>query len=459
MRGNSVRKQILGSVIAIASLIGGMVAPAYGVQPSRSSQTQKGAEANLIQTMQSKGTLEPAQAPTMAAGLIVRLANNSSGEKLNSEAGVEALIEKRIATVEGQSNLTLGTVESSDKIVGRTFAVTLEESIPLEDLSGLLRNVRGVRGIAKVEPDVIFTLDRAPLGSPISNSRQTQAAWGLDRIDQKALPLSGNYDYDSDGKGVLVYVLDTGVRASHADFEGRVLPGRDFVLDGNAADTDCQGHGTHVAGTVAGKLYGVAKKATIVPVRVLDCGGEGQSSWILDALEWIEEDVARHGKPSVVNMSLGAFEFQDSYTLAELTIERLVASGVPVVVASGNGIYVESIGQNLGVNACYVTPARVPGAITVNASNRDDRDAMFSNYGECTDIYAPGVGITSAGIGSDNSSVAYDGTSMAAPHVAGVIARLLSDGTPGTANFERILSSANPGVIRCLLYTSDAADE
>lgn len=240
--------------------------------------------------------------------------------------------------------------------------------------------------------------------------------WGLDRIDQRALPLNGSYEYDTYGSGVVAYVMDTGINLSHTEFAGRIAAGFDGISDGNGTN-DCSGHGTHVAGTLGGTNYGVAKSATLVPVRVLNCSGqEGSSSLLIRGLSW----VATHhpaGQPAVLNMSLVMY----ASDAIDNAVRQVIADGVVVVAASGNSGTINGAG-----NSCLWSPARVPEVITVNASTIADDDASFSNYGSCSDLYAPGQSIFSASIGSSSATRTLSGTSMATPHVAGVVARLLS---------------------------------
>jgi subtilisin family serine protease len=246
------------------------------------------------------------------------------------------------------------------------------------------------------------------------NDTQPNATWGLDRIDQRDLPLSKTYTYDTSASNVNAYIIDTGIRTSHSEFGGRASVGTDTVGGGQNGQ-DCQGHGTHVAGTVGGRNHGVAKSVNLIAVRVLDCDGSGTTAGVIAGVDWV---TANAQKPAVANMSLGG---SASASLDD-AVKKSIASGVSYSVAAGNGLPILGI----PANACNYSPARVPEAITVGATDSSDRRASFSNYGTCLDLFAPGVDITSAWKDSDTATSTISGTSMAAPHTAGAAALYLS---------------------------------
>jgi subtilisin family serine protease len=280
------------------------------------------------------------------------------------------------------------------------FAATLNE--------GKLNALRHLPAVAYVEPDApaqLFTTQLFP-------------AWGLDRIDERDLPLSSSFTYTSSGAGVTIYVLDTGIRKTHAQFGSRAdyIPngaGGDFVGDGHGDASDCHGHGTGVAAIAAGTGYGVAKNATIRAGRIVDCAGHGSTAMVISAMDWI---VASGVRPSVVNMSLGYGNEQSVRDAAA----RLYQDGHVVVAGAGNGGF-----DGVPDNACQESPGGYANALTVGAAMSNDHEASYSNYGSCVDLLAP-TSVPSAGIANDTARVTATGTSAAAPHVAGVAAQYLS---------------------------------
>ncbi|HEY0973327.1 MAG TPA: S8 family peptidase [Solimonas sp.] len=311
-------------------------------------------------------------------------------------------------------------------------------------------------GVKLVEQDQIVRV----------SATQANATWGLDRIDQRDLPLNATYSYpDQAGAGVHVYVIDTGLNAAHTDFSGRVGNGRNFASNGGGSllcqllgigcpapdpvnTTDCNGHGTHVAGTAAGTVYGVAKRATVHAVRVLDCGGSGANSGVIAGVDWV---AANRVLPAVANMSLGG----GNSDALDAAVNNAIAQGVTFVVAAGND----------NANACTGSPNRVPAAITVGSTTNTDARSSFSNFGTCLDLFAPGSNITSAWHTGNTATSTISGTSMASPHVAGAAALVLganpgltpaqvTDAVVGNATLGKVTSPGN-GSPNALLYVGN----
>jgi len=364
----------------------------------------------------------------VAVLLLALLAVGSTGERVG---GASASGATPAATVPSEyivvSDLPAAATEAAVEAVGAE-SIAVHELGPsfavVSATAGEARAIDALPGVDGVYPNRLISLEE----------QQTNPPWGIDRIDQRSLPLDNRYRYSTGGAGVTVYVVDTGVRSDHLDFGGRVMAGYN-AASGDPAGSDCSGHGTHVAGTIGGGFSGVAKSVTIVPVRVFACGAaQTPTSVIIAALAWI---VADHdaGEPAVANLSLGG----SADPALDAAANALIADGVTVVVAAGNE----------ATDACASSPARVAGAITVGAVDSSDLLASFSNRGSCVDLFAPGVSIVSAGYLSANGLRVMSGTSMASPHVAGAVALLLVE-QPG-------LSPAQASTILTSRATSIAA--
>ena len=274
----------------------------------------------------------------------------------------------------------------------------------------------GVRG----KPELIMELRTDPDVQYVEESQeytaditQSPATWGLDRIDQRDRPLSNSFTYTRTASNVRAYIIDTGILTTHNEFGGRASWGVNYA---GGPNSDCHGHGTHVAGTVGGTKYGVAKQVRLVAVKVLSCAGSGSTVGVVSGINWVQ---ANGIKPAVANMSLGG----GISTSIDNAVTNAVNSGIVFAVAAGNS----------NANACNYSPARVAAAITVGATTSTDARASYSNYGSCVDIFAPGSSITSAWRTSNSATNTISGTSMATPHVAGVAALYLSFNTGASA--------------------------
>lgn len=332
---------------------------------------------------------------------------------LNKDAGPSIDFAQNIAKQHGAKVL-----QSYDTVL-KGFAIYLPDTAATAFVEAMKKNPK----VLSIENDTVMKIDATTQSNP---------DWGLDRIDQKALPLNSAYSYLQTGSGTTAYIVDTGILSSHQQFSGRVLSGYTAISDGNGT-TDCNGHGTHVAGTVGGSTYGVAKNVNLVPIRILGCDGSGASSNVIAGLDWI---LKNGKKPAVVNMSLGG----DASTSLDSAVENLFDNGYVMVVAAGNS----------NTDACSASPARVSKALTVAATDNTDTRASYSNYGSCVDIFAPGSQINSSWIGSNTATKVLNGTSMATPHVAGVVAEMLQSiptATPQTIS-TNLLNQASTNVVK-----------
>ena len=340
----------------------------------------------------------------------------------------------------------------NDGAIPNSYIVVFNENVPTGRVAAFARQLAGANGgkvgfiyenalhgfSVEMSEEQAVALSRSPQVAYVEEdayvegaSIQTNPTWALDRIDQRSLPLDTKYSYANAGTGVNAYIIDGGIRYTHQEFGGRAAFAYDYVLGGNGVD--CNGHGTHVAALIGGNTYGVAKGAKLWSVRVLDCANGGTLARIIAGVDWV---TANHVKPAVANLSFITIAANSTIDLA---VSNMIAAGVTTVVAAGN---------NTG-DASLRSPARVPEAITVAATDPNDNQAPFSNFGAVVDIYAPGVDIFSAHITSDTAISQKSGTSSAAPFVAGMAARYLSGNPQASpaAVSQALTSNATQGKI------------
>ncbi|AOY56549.1 S8 family serine peptidase [Candidatus Rhodoluna planktonica] len=452
-----MKKFVFVSAALIGSLVLGgaaMAAPAtYGAKPSAtpSANSKKpvttpktnGTDANTTTgtTATESTTSKPGASGNSNAGGKTAENNNTNDTKTNGNSGKTP---SSTGTKTTGTTKTNGAKPAVDTGVRSNYIVRFAEGTDVDSESTAIASlkttvskkfktvIRGalVRMTEKQKENVAKranVLSIVPDGDVSTSETQSSPSWGLDRIDQIDMPLDASFSYAETGVGVTAYVVDTGVLTTHSEFTGRTAAGFSAISDGNGT-IDCNGHGTHVASTIGGTIYGVAKGVTIAPVRVLGCDGSGTISGVIAGLDWI---AANHdsSKAAVVNMSLGG----GANSTLDAAVNNLIDRGITVVVAAGNNT----------ADACTASPARVPRAITVAASSATDAFASYSNFGSCVDIIAPGSSITGAWFTSTSATATISGTSMATPHVAGIVARMQTLGAQLPAKISESLAAVS----------------
>ena len=381
-----------------------------------------------------------ARAATAALGLVAAAATVVA-TATPATAGPAAAPEKAVLVPQGATpvsgsyivvlkdgNSTSSVVDSTSAGLARRYGgtVTTTYAAALHGFAARMSAAQARRlaadpQVAYVEQDALINL----------SATQSNATWGLDRVDQRNLPLNGTYVFNTTASNVNAYIIDTGIRVTHVDFGGRAHLAFDSVGDGQNGN-DCNGHGTHVSGTVGGNTFGVAKGVQLFAVRVLNCQGSGTTSGVIAGVNFV---TSNHRSPAVANMSLGG----GISTSLDNAVANSIASGVTYAIAAGNS----------NANACNSSPARVGAAITVGATDINDNRASFSNFGSCVDIFAPGVSITSDWRTSDTATNTISGTSMATPHVTGAAALYLATHTTASPSQVRnaLVNGATVGVV------------
>ncbi len=376
-------------------------------------------------------------AAALLGTMVASPASAATGEILRSENAVAGsyIVVLKDSAVGGRAGTQQAGVAAAATTLAAKYGATVRHTYG-DALNGFAAQLseKAAKRLA-ADPAVAYVEQD---GLVSTTATQTNPPWGLDRIDQRALPLNQAYTYVSTGTGVTAYIIDTGIRISHTDFGGRASHGFDAIDNTLPAD-DCNGHGTHVAGTTGGRVYGVAKNVRLVGVRVLNCAGSGTWAQVIAGINWVTSN-HQTGQPAVANMSLGG-SFNASVNNA---VANSIADGVTYAVAAGNS----------NANACNFSPASTPTAITVGATTNTDAKASFSNTGSCVDIWAPGVGILSAWYTSNTATSSLSGTSMASPHVAGAAARVLQNNPawPPAQVASYLVANATPIAVGRLLY-------
>jgi len=322
----------------------------------------------------------------------------------------ELALEDRDAHINALKNTIAAT--KADAEIGWSYGIGSFKGFSARLTPELLKAELSHPDVKYVEADQVVSIDYKPEEAPLAGTvTQTGATWGINRISQQESDLNGNYAYsESAGEGVDAYVIDTGILITHAEFDGRAQWGYSSVT--NEANTDLNGHGTHVSGTIGGTIFGIAKRVNLIAVKVLNSGGSGTVTGVIAGINYVTSAAAQTKRPSVANMSLGG----GASAALDDAVYQSIESGVAYAIASGNN----------NQNTCNYSPARVSTSLSTGATTNTDERAYFSNFGTCTHVFAPGNAITSAWIGSNTATNVISGTSMAAPHVAGVLALRLS---------------------------------